>query len=275
MALVAFASGHGVKVETPTVLSDTSNLVVQLAPAPIVARIPNVTAAGRDRPEVSLGRELAICSHLDRLGIPTTRPSAELPPGPHRLADRWVSFVEFTELEPVDDDAAGQAGERLADVIGALATLEDEGGLFDRSLRDEAEVVLARLDGRLASDDHRLLVEWAAEAFVANQGDSQPVHADPHRKNVGRRSDGEVVWFDFDDAVHDSPFVDLATLQRSWPEAGAAACARLGVDPGGPELARYIEQREAWGGIWAQMFVLELGEEYRAGAAAALDGRRQ
>lgn len=272
-AVVAFARDHDVVVETPVVLSSTSNIVVHLAPTPVVARIPNVTAAGRDRPQVSLARELAICGYLDDLGFATTPPSAELPLGPHRLGAHWVSFVEYVPLAPLEDNDAAEAGHELAHVIEALASLDDRDGLFDRSLAREADVVLARLEGRIDESDRQLLVEWADEAMIDGE-ETQAVHADPHRRNVGRRADGELVWFDFDDAVRDSPLVDLATLCRSWPEAGAAACARLGVDPDGGELARYIEQREAWGGIWAQMFTLELGREFAAGAAEALDRRR-
>jgi len=273
-ALVAFAQDHGVTVNEPIVLSGTSNLVVHLDPAPVIARVPNVTMAGRDRPHVSLARELAMCDHLHNLGVATTPPSAELPPGPHLVGDRWVSFVDYVPLTPVDDGDAAEAGRGLADVIEGLRSLDDPDGLFDRSLTDEAEVLLSRLEGRIDDDDWRLLVDWVDEAMI-DSIDTQPVHADPHRANVGRRADGALVWFDFDDAVNDSVMVDLATLQRSWPEAGAVACARFDVDPRDPEFVRYVEQREAWGSVWAQLFALELGERFTAGAAEALDRRRQ
>ncbi len=274
-AIVGFAATHGVRVEEPVVLSHSSNVVLHLAPAPVVARIANVTAAGRDRPDRSLARELALTGHLSALGLPTTPPSGELPPGPHRIAGRWVSFVEHVVLEPVRDAEAARVGHALADVLGALATVDDADRLFDRSLADEADVVLGRLQGRIDEDDRQLLLEWRREAFPGPVDEAQPVHADPHRTNVGRRADGELVWFDFDDAVRDSPLVDLSTLIRSWPAAGAVACGRLGVDPDGAEIARYVEQREAWGGIWGQMFVLELGDSHAAYAAAALATRRR
>lgn len=274
-AVARFAATHGVRSDTPVVMSHSSNIVVHLAPAPVVARIANVTAAGRDRPDRSLARELALTGHLASLAIPTTAPSAELPPGPHEIAGRWVSFVEHVTLTPVAEADAKRAGDALADVIEAMATFGDPDGLFDRSLADEADVVLARLEGRIDEDDRQLLLEWRSEAFLTATDDAQPVHADPHRSNVGRRDDGELVWFDFDDAVRDSPLVDVATIYRSWPPAGRVVGERLGVEVDGADVTDHVEQREAWGGIWGQMFVLELGDSHAAYAAAALARCRQ
>jgi hypothetical protein len=274
--LAEFARGHGVRVEDPIVLSGTSNIVVHLAPAPVVARVPHVTTSGRDRPEVSLARELTIAAHLHDSGIPTTAPSGELPSGPHRIdGDRWVSFVEYVELSPVSDDDAERAGESLVDVIDAMAVMDDAPGIFDRSLGDEADVSLSFLEGRIDETDRRLLLELWAEEMIEGPGEAQVVHADPHRGNVGRRPDGELVWFDFDDAVHDSPLVDLATLHHSWPAAGVVACRRLGIDPDGPELARFVRQRVAWGDIWMQHFGLVLGGEHAARADRVLAERRR
>lgn len=257
-------------------LSSTSNIVVHLAPAPVVARVPHVTASGRDRPEVSLARELAIVGHLADRGIPTTPPSRELPPGPHRIAGhRWASFVEHVELAPVADDDAARVGESLVEVIDAMAGLADPAGQFDRSLAAEADVSLALLEGRIDEADRRLLIELRAETMTGAAADAQVVHADPHRANIGRRPDGELVWFDFDDAVYDSPLVDLATLHRSWPAAGVVACRRSGIDPDGPEMARFVRQRVAWGDIWMQHFGLVLGGEHADRADQALADHRR
>lgn len=275
--LVAFAADHGVRVDDPVVLGETSNIVVHLRPAPVIARVAHVTASGRDRPDVSLARELAIVSHLHTQAIPTTPPSAELPPGPHRLPGTsvWVSFVEHVEFEPVIEGDAGRVGESLAEVIGAMAGMSDPNGLFDRDLADAADVSLAMLEGRIDETDRQSLVRLRRDAFVAPRPDAQVVHGDPHRNNVGRRHDGEIVWFDFDDAVRDSPLVDLATLRHSWPTAAAVACRRLGVDPAGDDLARFVRQRLVWGDIWAEHFGLVLGGEHAARADAVRAERRR
>lgn len=275
--LVSFAREHGVRVDDPVVLGDTSNIVVHLRPAPVVARVPHVTASGRDRPDVGLARELAITRHLHQHGFPTTAPSTELPPGPHRLAgaSTWVSFVEYVPFEPVGDDDAAQVGASLAALIDVMADMTDDEGIFDRCLADEADVSLAMLEGRIDEVDRQLLVELRAAAFTDPGAAPRIVHADPHRSNVGRRQDGEIMWFDFDDAVRDSPLVDLATLHHSWPEAGAVACRRLGIDPAGAEIGRFVRQRVAWGDIWTQHFGLVLGGDHEARADAARAKRRR
>lgn len=274
-ALVAFAARHGIRVDDPVVLGDTSNIVVHLRPAPVVARVPFITALGRDRPDVGLARELALATHLDQVGIPTIPPSDELPPGPHRLPNgRWVSFMQYVPLAPVSDTDAAAVGERLDELVIAASALADTGAVFDRSLVDETGVALDRLAGRIAAPDLELLRGWAADAGIGATGDAQPLHGDPHRQNVGRRADGELVWFDFDDGVRDSPLVDLATLLRNWPTAGRVACERRGVDPDGPEMAAYLAQRAMWGGVWSQYFATEVGGRWTVEAADVLAARR-
>ncbi|MDG2026438.1 MAG: hypothetical protein P8J50_04965 [Acidimicrobiales bacterium] len=119
-ALVAFAAEFDVRVDDPVVLGDTSNIVVHLKPAPVVARVPYITALGRDQPDVSLARELALAAHLDAAGIPTIPPSIVLPPGPHKLKEgsdpnlsTCASFMEYVALEPVSDHDAGAVGMSL------------------------------------------------------------------------------------------------------------------------------------------------------------------
>ena len=274
-ALAGFARDHGVAVGDPVVLSVSSNIVVHLAPAPVVARVAHVTAAGRDRPDVALAREIVLARHLHGAGVPTIPPSGELPPGPHLIAGRHVSFLEYVPLEPLAPDDAPLVGNALVELLVAARTLDDAGGLFDRSQAEETAVVLASLADVLADDDHRVLVEWVRETSVEVDGVLQPLHGDPHRNNVGRRTDGEIVWFDFDDAVYDSPMVDLTTLLRSWPAAGEAACVRMGVDPRSPTMRRLRARRESWGALWDQHFARALGGDAVDRSAAALARRRR
>ncbi|WP_188190547.1 hypothetical protein [Nonomuraea sp. SYSU D8015] len=56
-AVVSVAEEHGVRVREPVVLKDSFNLRIHLRPAPVVARVPPVTALGRPRPEKVLRRE--------------------------------------------------------------------------------------------------------------------------------------------------------------------------------------------------------------------------
>ncbi|MEV5894663.1 hypothetical protein [Nonomuraea fuscirosea] len=80
-AAVASAREHGVRVREPVVLNDSFNLRVHLRPAPIVARVPTVTALGRPRPAEALEREPAVASYLHTAGapvVPPLRPGTEV-----------------------------------------------------------------------------------------------------------------------------------------------------------------------------------------------------
>lgn len=269
--LISFAADFDVTVREPAILSISSNVVVHLRPSPIVARVANITAEGRDRPDLALGREVALADHLLAEGVATVAPSSALPAGPHDVGGWWASFFAHEELAPVRDGDAERVGHALVGLHRAAVTLDDP--RFDRTIGDETAVLLDRLRGRIPGADHELLRVWADDAVV-DLVPVQPLHADPHRGNVGRRADGTIVWFDLDDAVRDSTLVDLATLHRSWPEAGRAACRRAEVDPDGVGVRRATAQREMWGGIWAQFYGLGFPDTHAAAAAAVLASRR-
>ncbi len=274
-ALGAFARRFDIEVIEPTVLSISSNVVIHLRPAPVVARVANITAVGRDRPDRALEREIVLADHLLDEGVPTIEPSDLLPPGPHELDGRWASFFTYEKLTPVGDEDAERVGHACVDLLAATASYVDGDGLFDRSLRDEADVLLGRLVGRVAELDLSLLRAGADAAFVATDGSVQPIHADAHRGNVGRRPTGEIVWFDLDDAVMDSPLVDLATLARSWPDAGRTACERHGVDVDSDVIDALMSQREMWGGMWRQLYGLEFRGAHAERASDFLDRLRR
>ena len=75
------ADEAGLRVRRPLVLRDATNLLVHLAPAPVVARVATGTSAIRSG-DAWLARELAIAGHLAKVGAPVVAPSAELPAGP-------------------------------------------------------------------------------------------------------------------------------------------------------------------------------------------------
>ncbi len=74
-AAVEVGAQHGVRCEEPIVLRDSSNLLVRLAPAPVVARVSTVT---------SMARTGDAC------------PGQTQPP---RSSARWTSTANATEPE--------------------------------------------------------------------------------------------------------------------------------------------------------------------------------
>ncbi len=284
-----FALEHGVGPTEPTVLAVGSNVVVHLAPAPIVARVANVTAAGRDRPGDALAREVRLALHLLAAGIPTVAPSSELPAGPHHLDGWWVTFFEYVKLTPVDDDRAEEVGRALVDLVTVAAELPlapaaDGSGERDlpptRTIRDEAEVLLDRLVPRLAPEDGTVLrraidASWVDTSVLEADFTRQAIHGDAHRKNAGIDSSGQLRWFDLDDTVFDFPHVDYSTLLRSWPEAGRAACRHAGLDPDSDLLGDYLTQRNVYVALWIQLFGLERPKVHAERAAKEMAELRQ
>lgn len=93
----ALAKNLGLSTDTPVVLKDGSNVIVHLAPAPVVARVATSTALVR--PDVSqwLARELAVARFLEQQGAPAVTPSHEIDPGPHVYDGYAISYWSYVE----------------------------------------------------------------------------------------------------------------------------------------------------------------------------------
>ncbi|GAA3581694.1 hypothetical protein GCM10022419_074100 [Nonomuraea rosea] len=148
---VSLAQEHGITVREPVVLNDSFNLRIHLRPAPIVARVPTVTALGRERPEQALLRELQVVSFLYGLGAPVVPPSALLPPGPHVRDGVAVSFHAYAEHDPAYAVTPDAAGKVLAELHAGLREFPGElrylGPVLDEPVR-----LLELLDGEVEPD---------------------------------------------------------------------------------------------------------------------------
>ena len=117
-AAVAVAAGCGVAATTPRVLHHSNNVVVHLAPTPVVAKVAishhRASGAGSIAPELAVGRYLA------EQGAPTVSPATILPAGPHYAGGLVLSYWDWC---PNDADGVvdGRAvGRSLAALHGAL-----------------------------------------------------------------------------------------------------------------------------------------------------------
>jgi hypothetical protein len=75
-AAQAVAGRHGLSCNEPRVLHDANNVVVHLAPSPVVAKICG-SANGGGR--IKLANELNVALHLERSGAPIVEASRDLP----------------------------------------------------------------------------------------------------------------------------------------------------------------------------------------------------
>lgn len=117
---VRVAREYGVRVDEPVVLHDSYNLRVHLWPAPVVARIPGLTALGRPRPVEALAREVDVVSFLAGKGAPVVPVSDWLPSGPHERDGVAITFWTYVDHDPSQRLKPGEVGRALADLHLAL-----------------------------------------------------------------------------------------------------------------------------------------------------------
>lgn len=257
--IVAAAIGLGLTVRSPRVLRAGVNLVVHLAPAPVVVRVATMTAEVRGNAFDYLQRERHVSQALADRGLAVISPTDLVDPGPHRLGDRSMLLLEHHHLAPLDradpDDAA-EAGralvvltEALADLPASLAidlTAGDVGHPWPEI--DRLLVTVGPTYESAAVDRIRRFVD---ELRATEPDDKlRLVHGDAHPGNVAR-SNGRVVWFDFEDTNLRPLAWDLASLRRSWPAAGDVACRELGVDVTSGTMRWHHELRDVYALLWS------------------------
>jgi hypothetical protein len=284
-AAMACASRAGLSAVDPTVIHDGSNTLIRLDPLPVVARVATRTGAVRHFIEQYQQRELDIAWSLADHGWPVIPPADVDDPGPHRVRGYSVSLWQYVALEPVDDADAQDVGVRLAELHRHLRTVRDEipslvegpglpfvelGTVFGviANHANAPSVGVTPHDLEFMSLRSDQLFELLAPTITGD-----PTHGDAGRGNVGRRADGEIVWFDFEDTNRSTALWDVVTLQRSWPEAAAAFVQALGEPVDDLARVHMLEFRQLYMTAWVVYAALEL-ERVRPRAADMLRDAR-
>lgn len=263
----------GLRVDAPDVLNVGANLVVHLAPSPVVARVATLTADMRGGAVDYLRREYEITASLKGRGIDVVGPTDLVDPGPHLADGRAFLLLEHRDLRPVDlasvEDATA-VGEALAELTMVLADLPNE---VASKGQGQPWAEMATLIAQVAADHESAAIGRISDAVSGLRATEptdhlQLVHGDAHKTNVAWSGD-RVIWFDFEDANRRPLAWDLATLRRSWPAAGDVACRVLGVDPGDESMLWHHELREVYALLWSLLYAQRF-EASRAPAAARL-----
>lgn len=221
----------------PTILADKSNLVLRLAPHPIVARVAMATSLVRVG-MAWLGREVAISRFLADRGCLVTRPATAIPAGPYERDGLVISFWEEETLvaERADPHLAGAALRRVHQALAAY----DRASVPLWGNVDEARQVFALARFFTDVERSRLARAWdAVDAVVASAASRtaslQAVHGDAHIGNVLTTARGPA-WTDWEDAFLGPVEWDIACLRSKADlfgeerEAIAAMIAGYGVD---------------------------------------------
>ncbi|MGN9838447.1 phosphotransferase [Nonomuraea sp. H19] len=262
---VSVAEDHGIRVPDPVVLNDSFNLRIHLRPAPVVARVPTVTALGRPRPAAALRRELEVVSYLHGRGAPVVPPSDLLPPGPHVRDGVVVSFWAHVEHDASYEVTPEEAGRALAVLHEALrgfpGRLPYLGPVLDEPVR-----LLELLDGAVEPDALARLRD-AHAGLVLEGGAAQAVHGDAHPGNLLATPAG-LLWNDFEETMAGPVEWDLACMLRTTRLDGPAAVLAYGADPGDPRLRAHMAARALQGTLWLLVRALRFPAESGTARAA-------
>jgi hypothetical protein len=221
------ARSNGLDFVSPTVLAHAVNVVVWLAPCPVVARV--VGEHGRRRGAFEYAsQELNLVSFLAALGAPVAPPSSELPPGPHEYEGFTVTFWEFIEhsesrLEP------RRAAHSLHHIHDALVSYERPLPPYD--LFEEVDALLA--DDTLALPRDLDALRRVRARIAVPRESMRPLHGDVNLGNVLPSRRGHL-WTDFESACLGPVEYDLSALEWEAQWSGADGRCREFLQAYGP-----------------------------------------
>lgn len=221
-AAQAVARRNGIPSQRSRVVHDSNNVVVHLAPSPVMAKVcPSTAGCGRSK----LAAELDAAVHLERVGAPIVGPSQELSVEVHEEDGYAITFWRHQAHDPQAIVPEVAAAEALAEVHRALDTFTAPTRSFmDRQVRRTAEILANPMSLRALSNSERSFLTAEYLAVISSVRDRrfecQALHGDPHRGNVLVAENG-CLLIDFESICSGPLEWDLSAL----PGAGAGVFA--------------------------------------------------
>ncbi|WP_422647395.1 aminoglycoside phosphotransferase family protein [Actinoalloteichus caeruleus] len=237
----------GVEVTEPRVLYEAFSVVVHLAPAPLVARVPTVLPAvpswNLDLLTARQRNELDVTAWLAEQGVPVAGPSSLVPREPVRRdgfsITYWRYLTPLPDLEPdyaPKPEAVAELHAHLRGYPGDLPFLTT----FTEFVPEALRVLESRPDLLRPEDVDRARREWAVLAPVVGSRerfeaefpgvDLQPVHGDAPSYNLIRAEEG-TVYADFELVSIGPRERDMALTGEEAVAAYDVAAARHGLRP--------------------------------------------
>lgn len=212
-AALGAARRAGLSTSEPRVLRDLTNVLVHLAPAPVIARV-SITLA-RTRGPDWFAQELRLAAFLAEAGAPVAPPASSIDPGPHEVDGLYVGFWAFVEHDPSRADPAG-AGRALAELHEALDLYPEPLPACERL--DEIGRLLELLRPSQAASEEDLEALRATQAKLSREQlpRGRPLHGDAHLGNLLWTPAGPR-WSDLENACSGPVEWDLACI--AWRQA--------------------------------------------------------
>jgi len=273
-AALSVAAGLGVACAEPEVLADGANVIVRLAPSPVVAKVAASTPAVRKDAAAWLQRELDLALFLAGAGIPVMPPAGEVPPAVHRGGGHVMSFWTYlppSGAERPDEDTIGCMLRDLHAALRpypvpppALAPLGDIQAFLDRpqTLLSPADVAA------LATALSRLTADLAAAAPA-----DQVLHGDAGAGNL-MAVGGRWVWHDFEDTCSGPVAWDLAATTSSPRLDRSRIIAAYGVPVDEAQLRACEQLRRLHLTIWYALYAERLPQCRQRAASLLASWRR-
>lgn len=209
----AAIADFGLTDVTPVVLSRGGNIIIHLAPHPIVARVAALTIPDQQDHHIckKLEQELLVASHLHEKGVPVLRPVYLAGEGVHKLDGHWMTFWEYappTTLPfPSPWDAVNMVNTlslAMEQYTGQIPVL----GVWNR-VHQSVNRLRKHPDERIQH-----LIYKFNELDQQMHADSMllvPSHGDAHARNLLPSPRGWI-WMDFEDVSWMPRYWDLASF---------------------------------------------------------------
>ncbi|MEV5241858.1 aminoglycoside phosphotransferase family protein [Streptomyces cinnamoneus] len=259
---IATAAGRrlGLRADSPRVLHDVFNVLVHLAPDPVVVRVPSLTLVPAGEQATRQRRELAVTGWLADAGAPVVAPSPLVPREPVEAGGTSLTFWEYVHESAPDRGSDGDSTdpraleERFAEQTGQAAQLHRllagypgelpvlpslvpaTGSSLD-ALRKQPQQFLSTADLDRAEGEYAVLEALVGD-IPAHFPDArlQALHGDSPGYNVIRTATGPL-FGDFED-------VALGPVEWDLTLAGPRGIAAYEQAGGGPVDRQLLDVME-------------------------------
>ncbi|MGG3279932.1 phosphotransferase family protein [Paenibacillus solani] len=198
---------------TPLVLSRGGNIIIHLAPHPIVARVATFSITDQQDHHICkrLEQELLVASHLYEQGVPGLRPVYLAGEGVYKLDGHWMTFWEYVPPTTLPFPSPRDA----VDMVNTLSLAMEQYtghipilGVWSR-IHQSVNRLSKHPDVRIQHLIHKF-----NELDQQMHADSMllvPSHGDAHARNLLPSPKGWI-WMDFEDVSWMPRYWDLASF---------------------------------------------------------------